>query len=96
MKTLLALFGVAPRATQEVVPPALAWVLLLLAAWWGANIVDWLARLLEAAMPSLRWGVYFRTVGLTAVLLVSHSMYRAIVHGDDHSWGGWFRRLVQR
>ena len=86
---LFALFGFAPSDTQANRAPLFAYLGLLMVCYFAAHIVDWLARLLG---PSV--SVYLRTVGLFATLLVAHSLYRIIVHRDDHSWGGYIRKQL--
>lgn len=89
MSIILALFGFAPSETQAKWPPALAWLGLLAACYGAAWIVEAAARLL----PVL--SVYFRTLGVFAVALLAHSVYRAVVHRDGLSWGGWLRERIK-
>ena len=85
---ILALFGFAPSAEQAVRPPLFAYLTLLAAAYFAAHIVDWIAAMLGA------YGVYLRTAGVTSVVLVAHALYRAIVHHDDNSMGGYIRKQL--
>lgn len=88
---LLALVGFAKSEEQAKTPPLLAYLGLIVAAYFAATIVEWMATLLGT-----RWSIYLRTVGLVSTLLVAHALYRAVVHRDDLAWGGWIRRILQR
>jgi hypothetical protein len=89
MIVLLALFGFAPAETQAKWPPALAWLLLLVTCYYAAVVVEWAAWL----MPVV--SVYFRTVGVLAVAVLLHGLYRAVFHRDALSWSGWLRERVK-
>lgn len=89
MSIILALLGFASSETQAKWPPAIAWFALLATCYGSAWIVEWAARLL----PVL--SVYFRMLGMLAIFLLAHSMYRAIVHRDGYSWGGWLREWIK-
>lgn len=87
---LLALVGFAPTETQATRPPLLAYLLLILAAYFAATIVEWVAGFLGP-----RWSVYMRTVGVVSTAFLFHGLYRGIVHQDDWSWGGYLRKQLQ-
>jgi len=89
MNVLLALLGFAPTETQAKVPPALGWFGLIAACYASAWIVEFVAQL----APVL--SVYFRTIGLFAIALLGHGMYRAVVHRDGLSWSGWLRERLK-
>ena len=86
---ILALFGFARSETQATRAPLFAYLGLLMACYFAAHIVDWLASLLG---PSV--SIYLRTVGLFTTMLVAHGLYRIIVHQDDNSWGGYIRKQL--
>ena len=87
---IIALFGFAPTDTQATRPPLLAYLLLILSAYFAANIVEWVAGILGT-----RWSVYLRTVGVVSTALVFHGLYRGIIHRDDWSWGGYLKKQLQ-
>lgn len=89
MAVLLALLGFAKSEDQAKYPPAVAWGLLVLASYYAATIIEWAAWLMPVA------SVYFRTIGVLAVALLAHGMYRAVFHRDALSWSGWMRERVK-
>lgn len=89
MTILLALLGFAPTETQAKWPPVVAWLGLLTACYFAA----WIVETLAGFMPVL--SVYFRTIGVLAVALVLHGLYRVVVHHDSLSWSGWMRERVK-
>lgn len=89
MGRIFALFGFASSETQDNRAPLFAYLGLITVCYFAAQVVDWLARVLGPTVS-----VYLRTVGLFATLLVAHSLYRIIVHRDDHSWGGYIRKQL--
>ena len=87
---LLALFGFAPTEMQATRPPLLLYLLLILSAYFAANIVE-----LVTGMLGPRWSVYMRTVGVISTFLVFHGLYRGIIHRDDWSAGGYLKKQLQ-
>lgn len=88
---VLALFGFAGRDTQAAIPPLLGYAGLIVAGYFSAVIVERLA-----ALFGWWFSISARTIGVVSALLVGHSIYRAVIHQDDASWGGWIRRILLR
>lgn len=88
---LFALFGFARTESQQATPPFAAYLLVVAAAYYAAVIVELAAHWLGPT-----FSVYMRTLGLVATIFFVHSVYRAIVHNDDVSYGGWLRKAIKR
>jgi purine-cytosine permease-like protein len=96
MTVILALFGFARHDAQASRPPLFAYLLAVPVAIFAGWIIEWTTLLAEWATfgyVSRTWAsVIARSVGVIAVLMLGHGLYRAVVHMDDLSWGGWIRR----
>lgn len=93
IQKVLALFGFARRDVQAGIPAYFALIGLAAAGYFGGAIVALLARAI-----AWHWTVDagIRGFGVVAGLLVFHSAWRAVIHGDEYSWGGVIRRLFLR
>lgn len=100
MDWILALIGFARRDAQANNPPLLAYLLAVPIGYFGAELIEALTFVTQWASfgYATRWAVsvFFRTWGVLAGLLVAHAMYRAVVHRDDNSWGGFIRKRLVR
>ena len=96
MQTVLALFGLAASDTQARIPPLGAYLGLIMAGYFSAEVIEavvTLARLFNPAISHVL-SVAARTVGVVASLLIAHGVYRAVIHRDEYSWAGYIRRLL--
>lgn len=98
MAWLFALLGFGPSEVQGRTPPILAYLLAVPVALFAGTIIEWSTFLIEWASfgyATRFWvSVVFRTAGVIATLVLVQAVYRVIVHGDDHSWAGWIRKLI--
>ena len=95
---ILSLLGFARHEAQAAGPPIFAYILAIPAAIFAGAIIE--AMTFFAAWASFgyftRWGVSvaFRASGVICTLMVAHAFYRALIHQDDLSWGGWIRKRL--
>ncbi len=95
---IASLFGFAPHETQAAGPPIFAYILAIPVAIYAAVVIEWATAAAEWASFGYftRWGtsVAFRASGVISTLMVTHAFYRALIHRDDLSWGGWIRKRL--
>lgn len=100
MSWLLSLIGFAGRDEQANNPPLLAYLIAVPIGYFGAELIEVSTFFVQWASFGYvtRWGasVFFRTWGILGGLVLFHAMYRAVVHRDDNSWGGFLRKRIVR
>ena len=88
---IMAMLGFASQETQAQFPPLLAYIGLMAASYFSAEIVEFISQFLG------NYASYLRVPGVRGAALVGHMTYRAVVHGDpDKSWLGWILWMLKR
>ena len=95
---IASLFGFAPHEVQAAGPPLFAYILAIPVAIFAGTVIEWTTYFAEWASFGYftRWwiSVVFRASGVLCTLMVVHAFYRALIHQDDLSWGGWIRKRL--
>ena len=96
MQTLLALFGFASTETQARVPALGAYLFLIGAGYFSAEVIELVVTVARLFNPTMSHylSVAARTVGVVATLFLAHGIYRAVIHRDEYSWAGYIRTLL--